>query len=253
MPEAKNYSGYTFDDIVFEDRNRAYGAYDLGQITKKHSVIGLICAVIGFSLLVIAGNMDWSFLKGDEEETIETTVTLVEPPPLDRNEPPPPEFDRYTVHMYQENMALVKAYNTKIEEIKGDIAVETKKGDDNAPTIIKEAEPEPEPAPVEEKIVKEPEVFNFVQQMPEFPGGNGALQKFMAENTKYPTIDKENGVEGTVAIRFVVLEDVVRSVSPTIDKEALRLVKMLPKFNPGKQNGKSVRVNFNLPVKFKLQ
>ena len=96
--------------------------------------------------------------------------------------------------------------------------------------------------------------------MPEFPGGMGECLKFLMKNAKYPTISQENGVQGKVSVKFVIEKDgsvadpvVVRGVDPYLDKEALRVVKTMPKWKPGKQRGKPVRVSYTVPVIFKLQ
>lgn len=116
-------------------------------------------------------------------------------------------------------------------------------------------EPEPVKAdPVENKV------FDVVEQQPSFPGGPAALNSWLRENIKYPVVAAENGVEGRVTVQFVVERDgsvsgahVVKSVDPSLDKEALRVVSRMPKWIPGKQNGQSVRVKFFVPVTFRLQ
>lgn len=120
---------------------------------------------------------------------------------------------------------------------------------------IKEVE-----APVEEAEPEEQEVFVIVEQMPEFPGGMVECLKYLGKNIKYPTIAQENGIQGRVVVQFVVNRDgsivdprVVRSVDPYLDKEALRVIKSMPKWKPGKQRGKTVRVKYTVPVTFKLQ
>jgi protein TonB len=134
---------------------------------------------------------------------------------------------------------------------KAEIATQTQEGDPNAAL---------EPVITEAPVVEEPKIFTFVEQNPEFPGGDAELIKFLQKNIQYPQMERDNDIQGKVLLRFVVMEDgsvqdvnVVRSVSPGLDKEAVRVVKMLPKFKPGKQQGKAVRVYFNLPVVFKLQ
>lgn len=102
-------------------------------------------------------------------------------------------------------------------------------------------------------------VYTFVEQNPEFPGGDAELIHFLSQNITYPQMERDNDIQGKVLLRFVVMEDgsvdsvmVVRSVSPGLDKEAVRVVKLLPKFKPGKQQGKPVKVYFNLPIVFRL-
>ena len=105
----------------------------------------------------------------------------------------------------------------------------------------------------------EGEVFEVVEQNPEFPGGMDALMKWLSKNLKYPASAQENGIQGRVLVQFVVNKDgsivepkVIRSVDPALDKEALRVVSAMPKWQPGKQRGKTVRVRFTLPVTFRL-
>ncbi len=113
---------------------------------------------------------------------------------------------------------------------------------------------------VVEEPEKEEEIFQVVENMPEFPGGLQELMKWLQKNIKYPSISQENGVQGRVIVQFVVNRDgsivdpaVIRSVDPYLDKEALRVVKAMPKWKPGEQRGKPVRVKYTLPVMFRLQ
>lgn len=113
---------------------------------------------------------------------------------------------------------------------------------------------------VVEEPEKEEEIFQVVEAMPEFPGGMAELIKYLQKSIKYPSISQENGVQGRVIVQFVVNKDgsivdpvVIRSVDPYLDKEALRVVKAMPKWKPGEQRGKTVRVKFTLPVQFRLQ
>lgn len=105
----------------------------------------------------------------------------------------------------------------------------------------------------------EGEVFEIVEQNPMFPGGNEELMKWLSKNLKYPASAQENGIQGRVLVQFVVNKDgsivepkVLRSVDPALDKEALRVVSTMPKWQPGKQRGKTVRVRFTLPVTFRI-
>lgn len=116
------------------------------------------------------------------------------------------------------------------------------------------------PAVVVEEVVEEEQIFQVVEEMPSFPGGDAECMRFLNKNIKYPTIAQENGIQGRVILQFVVNKDgsivdvvVARSVDPYLDKEAVRVVNMMPKWKPGKQRGKPVRVKFTLPVTFRLQ
>lgn len=116
------------------------------------------------------------------------------------------------------------------------------------------------PVQVQEEEPEEQTIFEVVEHMPDFPGGQAALMQYLAKNIKYPTIAQENGTQGRVIVQFVVNRDgsivdarVVRSVDPYLDKEALRVINSMPKWKPGMQRGKPVRVKYTVPVMFRLQ
>ena len=116
------------------------------------------------------------------------------------------------------------------------------------------------PAVVEEEEESSQQIFTVVETMPEFPGGQGALLQYLAKSIKYPVIAQENGIQGRVSCSFVVNKDgsivdaeVIRGVDPSLDKEALRVIGTMPKWTPGKQRGKPVRVKYTVPVTFRLQ
>jgi protein TonB len=114
--------------------------------------------------------------------------------------------------------------------------------------------------PKENQNDKEEEIFLFVEQMPEFPGGDIALRQYLASAVKYPVIAQENNIQGKVYVSFVIDEtgniasvDLLRGVDVSLDNEALRVVRSLPKWKPGKQGGKPVKVRFSVPIHFELQ
>ncbi|MDL2221534.1 energy transducer TonB [Parabacteroides sp. OttesenSCG-928-N08] len=116
------------------------------------------------------------------------------------------------------------------------------------------------PAVVEEEEESEQQIFTVVEDMPQFPGGEGELLKFVARSIKYPVIAQENGIQGRVITSFVVNKDgsvvdaeVVRGIDSSLDREALRVIGTMPKWTPGKQRGKPVRVKYTLPIMFRLQ
>ena len=124
--------------------------------------------------------------------------------------------------------------------------------------------PAPPPAPVGPATTAAPEeteeIFVVVEEPTEFPGGNDALNKYLSKSIRYPEIAQENGIQGRVIVQFVVEKDgstahieVARGVDPALDKEAVRVVKEMPKWKPGKQRGKPVRTKYTLPVVFRLQ
>jgi len=173
------------------------------------------------------------------EEEIDVVQTAQELPPP----PPPPAPEVVEVLNVVENNVEVASVNINTED------------DKNKEVVIS--------APVTSAPITEEEdqvVFQVVEKMPSFPGGDAALFKFLGDNVKYPVIAQENGVQGRVICQFVVNKDgsivdveVVRSVDPSLDKEAIRVIKSMPKWSPGQQRGKPVRVKYTLPVNFKLQ
>lgn len=124
--------------------------------------------------------------------------------------------------------------------------------------LVQEIVQAPIAAPVEEEEVEE--IFVVVEKMPEFPGGQAALMKYFSDNVRYPVIAAENGIQGRVICNFTVWKDgtirdiqVVRGIDKSLDREAIRLIENMPKWNPGEQRGKAVSCKFTVPVMFKLQ
>ena len=174
-----------------------------------------------------------------EEEII--PITEQEQP---KQAPPPPEAPKV------EEVLEIMDNDSKVEE-----STIQASDDTQAAVEIKYT-----PVEVEEEEVEEQQIFQVVEEMPEFPGGMGECMKFLAKNIKYPTIAQENGVQGRVIVQFVVNRDgsivdpvVMRGVDPHLDKEALRVISLMPKWKPGKQRGKEVRVKYTVPVMFRLQ
>ena len=173
------------------------------------------------------------------EEEIEIQQTSQETPPP----PPPPAVQE------------VQELNIVEDDVETE-SIEIKTEDNKEEEIVIAA---PVEAPVEEE--EEEVVFKVVEQNPEFPGGVQALMKYLGENVKYPVIAQENGIQGKVVCQFTVNKDgsvvdveVVRSAGDaSLDKEAVRVIKSMPKWHPGKQRGKAVRVRYTLPVNFRLQ
>ena len=180
--------------------------------------------------------MDDEFLFEEEVEIQQTTQET--PPP-----PPPPAVQEVEVLNVVED-------DVEVEEIE----INTEDDKDVEVVIAPPVE-----APVEEE--EEEVIFMVVESMPEFPGGQQALFKYLAENVKYPVIAQENGIQGRVICQFVVNKDgsivdvvaVRSSGEPSLDKEAIRVIKSMPKWKPGKQRGKPVRVKYTVPVNFRLQ
>ena len=179
-------------------------------------------------------DMEFTF---EEEVEIQQTTQETTPPP-----PPPPVQE-------------VEVLNVVEDDVETE-SIEINTEDDKDVEVVIAA---PVEAPVEEE--EEEVVFVVVETMPEFPGGQQALFKYLSENVKYPVIAQENGIQGRVICQFVVNKDgsmvdveVVRSGGDaSLDKEAVRVIKSMPKWKPGKQRGKAVRVKYTVPVNFRLQ
>ena len=179
---------------------------------------------------------DTSLLAEEEIEVVQTAQELPPPPP-----PPAPEIVEI-LNVVEDNVEVA--------------SVEINTEDDKNKVVVVSAPVTSAPIEEEEDQV----IFQVVEKMPSFPGGDAALFKFLGENVKYPVIAQENGVQGRVICQFVVNRDgsivdveVVRSVDASLDKEAIRVIKSMPKWSPGQQRGKPVRVKYTLPVNFKLQ
>jgi len=180
---------------------------------------------------------DTSLLAEEEIEVVQTAQELPPPPP-----PPAPEI-----------VEILNVVEDNVEVASVEINTE-----DDKNKVVAISAPVTSSAPIEEE--EDNVVFQVVEKMPSFPGGDAALFKFLNENVKYPVIAQENGVQGRVICQFVVNRDgsivdveVVRSVDASLDKEAIRVIKSMPKWSPGQQRGKPVRVKYTLPVNFKLQ
>jgi len=264
METTKNYLNWSMDDIVFDSRNKDYGAYQLRILTKRNVGIGLLAAILGFGLFIGATMVPWGFLIPDKAaDDVETSVTLAEPPPLDKAAPPPPPPPTPPPPT-RPTVRFVEMVVKKQEEVREEEPIEIPKDDKTEiDTKTQEGDPDAkitEPVTTEAPVVEEPKIFTIVEQPAEFPGGDGELMKFLQKNIQYPQMERDNDISGKVLLRFVVMEDgsvadvtVLRGTSPGLDKEAVRVVKTLPKFKPGRQQGKAVRVYFNLPVIFRLQ
>ena len=266
-------------ELVFAGRNQAYGAYQLRKGTGKRNVISIIAVVA----LVLLCQIGLSLKKAADAEA-RKRAAMTEVVELSKLEQPKKKAEvkqqkkiqvepEKVVERVKSSIKFTAPVIKKDNEVKPEEelktqdelmktktaigAIDVKGNDDKGGEVLKrkEAVAQPEPKPeVENKV------FDVVEQMPSFPGGPSALMKYLSENVKYPVVAQENGVQGRVVVSFVVEKDghitdvkVVRSVDPSLDKEAARVVKSMPSWIPGKQNGSAVRVKYNVPVSFKLQ
>ncbi|NUN99146.1 MAG: energy transducer TonB [Saprospiraceae bacterium] len=265
------------DDIVFEGRNQAYGAYFLRKIYNRHLFRALVVAGL-LSLLAIAIPLLVSYINGlinsgkDEEVSVEINMENLDLPPEKEDTPPPPPPEepppmkatiRYIVPDPKKDEEVVdEEPPPPVEQLAtADISNKTQEGNEEGASEGEIDVPEEAPPPVVEEEKPSAEIFVVVEQKPEFDGGEAGLLRYVAENVKYPAIARENSIEGKVVVKFVVDEqgnvsqaNVVRGIGGGCDQEALRVVgTMSGKWKPGKQRGRPVKVWFTLPISFKLQ
>ncbi|MDR0394474.1 MAG: energy transducer TonB [Tannerella sp.] len=221
---------------------------DLEKDKSLHLLMGLVVALailfVGFEWgeKDIEVATDSGIAAVIDEEDIDMTVQNELPPPP----PPEPEVIK------EPDILEIVEDEEKVESI------QIASSEDDA----SHAQTETYVAPVveEEEEVDDNFVFVTVEKMPEFPGGDAALLKWISDNIVYPPIAAENGIQGRVSCQFTVNADgsvedvqVVRAVDPNLDKEAIRVLRKVPRFKPGEQRGKPVRVKYSVPVRFKLQ
>lgn len=265
-------------DLVFEGRNKAYGAYRLRKSTTKRNILAMVAVVllliVAFIILTVKNFVDEQRAKVAMTQVAELTNYKQPEKKAEVKQKKVEVEPERVVERVKSSIKFTAPVIKKDDEVKPDEELKTQdelmstktaigtfdvKGNDDANGEVlkaKEVIAEPEPPKHEE----ENKVFDIVEQQPLFPGGPAALMKYLSENTKYPVVAQENGVQGRVTVQFVVEKDgsisdvhVLRGVDPSLDKEAVRVVKSMPRWTPGKQNGITVRVNYRVPVLFRLQ
>jgi len=243
----------SLEELVFENRNKEYGSYQLRKKYKKYVLTALAIALFLFGI-VIAYPLIKSILaqgKLGKLTQTETSVELINPNETPPPPPPPPPPEK----LIQEVKFVAPKVTTDTTQVTKDFGKQEKLN-----ASVNDAPPPPEVKKVEviETPKQDNQVFMIVEQMPQFPDGDVAA--YLSSHIKYPVVAQENGIQGRVICQFVVNQDgsivdvvVVRGVDPSLDKEAVRVIQEMPKWTPGKQGGKPVRVKFTLPVNFKLQ
>ncbi|MDQ0968354.1 protein TonB [Flavobacterium sp. W4I14] len=259
-------------EVVFADKNKTYGAYQLrksnGANTSKALIIGsIIFIVLFFSPKIyslIKGSMDH-----EDEQLKAQEVIIAPPPPVDPKTPPPPPVEPPPPKVDQVKMPPpivkpdieVRDEPPTVEKLKeADPGQRDIKGDPTADIVI--AEPVGEGPKREAAVaVDDNKVYDFVsiEKQPEFPGGISKFYGYLSKAIKYPPMAQENNVQGKVFLSFVVEKDgkltditVTRGLGSGTDEEAIRVLKASPRWNPGIQNGKPVRVKYNINVNFTL-
>lgn len=262
-------------DIVFTGKNKSYGAYALRQSSSKRHILAFLVVLIfvgvvaGLPSFLNAVNPPKEYVQNvtdiytigklddpvQEEPIVEPSTTPPPPPVIDSQKFTPPAIT--SDDMVEESRELLSQEELNSNRVQ--ISIETVNNGNTEGVNIAEIRRE------QRQIINQPpqepnKVHEHVEVMPQFPGGNVELMRYLSANIKYPTIAAENGIQGRVVLKFVVSKDgsisniqIVRSLDPSCDKEAIRVVKGMPKWIPGMQNGHPVAVYFTLPVLFKLQ
>jgi len=249
-----------FDDIVFELRNKEYGAYSLRKRYNRNVVISLLIGTFILATAIITPYLNAKAAENRAKraerqveikmENLDQPNETVAPPPP----PPPPPSDVVQQAKYVPPVV--------VDSVKPEEQVQLMTADE-AQIEVKDQEVVEVVAEVKEEVQEEdPEATPFVvvEEMPMFPGGDVELLKYIAEHTQYPEIAKENNIQGRVIVRFCVTSkggvsqvSILKGVDPELDAEAIRVVNSLPAFKPGKQGGKPVPVWYMVPITFTLK
>lgn len=265
----------SLNDIVFEGRNKAYGAYVLRRLYQRHVTRALIIATAIFALLVffplIAQYLKDKLPKEDKKNLqenvlmdappLDDTKPPPQPPPPEAPPPPPPKLTtiKFTPPVVKKDEEVKKEEVPDQDELKDKtVSTVTVKGNTDAPDLS-------ELSGTGDKVVEEVvenKVYTYVEQMPELPGGGGqgAIVAAIQKAVRYPPMALRNQVEGRIFASFTVNPQgdvtdvkVVKGLGSGLDEETIRAIKTLPKFRPGKQNGRAVSVSFTVPITYKIQ
>ena len=282
MAKDVDLSSKEWRDIVFEGKNKEYGAYEMrAKSVSRHNKAMIVIVIVIIAVFALAFLVNTVIKSVEARPTDEAEQALVEMA-TEEAEEETPEEEPQRVEEQQPEVVKEELLNTVMfteiaivddnevkEEIKSqDELRETetavgKQNEDRGVDDIINAQEHKDVVVVEEKKpepVDDNKVFESVEQNPQFPGGDAALLKYVSDHIRYPSVAQENNIQGRVVVQFVVTKTgsigqvkVVRSKDPDLDKEAVRVVKTLPKFVPGKMNGHAVNVWYTLPITFRLQ
>jgi protein TonB len=256
-------------DLIFANKNKQYGAYVLREESGRRHLTSLLIVAIAGTVLIFLPKIIQSVIPEPAVTTEVTEVTMTdittEIPEEDQikqieNVPPPPQLKetvQFTPPVIKKDEEVTNELISQQEltENKADISVKTIEGTEDGIDI---ASLQDHKVVVQEE--EKQEIFSHAEIMPQFVGGDRAMMQWLNDNMQYPIIAQEQGIQGRVIVRFVVGPDgsvggaeVQRSLDPSCDREALRVIRKMPKWIPGKQNGQPVAVYYTLPVLFKLQ
>ncbi len=275
-------------DLIFAEKNKEFGAYQLRKASdRRHNmaflymIVGLIVVVllvIGYSKYADYRDEQQALaLQEQREKMMAAALEQAEEETPEEEEVEEQKFEQPEIQVPEEVLATVQVTQIAIVEadkVKNEVMdMETQKEDNTARGIVNQEgsdDADKFKAVQEQVVVKEPEpevgkpkeeeIFVAVEQQAEFPGGQAALMKWLSNNIRYPESAQQNDIQGRVVVKFVVEKDgsigqatIAKGVDKDLDREAIRVVKKMPKWQPGKNNGVAVRSYFTLPVTFKLQ
>jgi protein TonB len=256
-----NIQAPAFDDIVFEIRNKEYGAYRLRKKYNRNLLISLLIGIIIVGTIVITPYINAKALenrqKRAERQVAITMENLDQPEETVAPPPPPPPPPAETVQQARYVPPVI------VDSVKPEEQVQLMTADE-AQVEVQDAEVVEYVEPVKEEVADEeaePEPFVFVEEPAMFPdGGETGLLAWIRDHINYPEVAKENNVQGRVIVKFCVTSkgtinqvSVLKGVDPELDAEAMRVVSILPPFKPGKQGGKPVPVWYTVPITFTLK
>jgi len=247
-------------ELVFANRNKEYGAYVIRKKYEKRVVSALLIALTGI-VLAVAIPILINYLSkanfGSKDKMVDE-VTLAEPPPIDKTTPPPPPV--IPPPPVQQTIKFTPPVVVKDEEVQEPPPTQEEVKDVQVATKTQEGTAVVDLPPENPVVAEETTPFTIVEEMPTFPGGEEKMMGYLHDHIKYPQIAKENGITGRVYVKFVVDKEgkikdatVLRGIGGGCDEEALRVIRTMPDWKPGKQNGRSVPVYFNLPINFSLK
>jgi len=247
-----------FDDIVFENRNKEYGAYSIRKKYHKTLLTGIIIGIVVLTAVIITpyfrASAQQKSAKQKEREVVAVMENLDQPEELQIEAPPPPPPE--------ETQQQIKYVAPEVvDSLKPEEEVQLMTMDETVETV--QDEEVVEVVEVEEEEIEEykppAEIFVIVEEMPEYPGGTEALFKYIYDNIQYPQIALDNDIEGNVYVKFCVTYkgkveqiSVIRGVHPSLDAEAIRLISTLPDWKPGRQAGNPVNVWYQFRIQFQL-
>ena len=249
-----------FDDIVFEVRNKEYGAYKLRKKYNRTVIVSLLIGIIVIGTAIITPYINAKAAENRSrraERQVEIKMENLDQPNEQVAPPPPPPPPPTDVVQQQKYVPPQVVDSIKPEDVKQLMTADQAQNEVTNKEVVEVVQQVKEE--VQESEAEEVP-FIVVEEMPMFPGGNDALLKYIGEHTQYPEIAKENNIQGKVIIRFCVTAkggvsqvSILKGVDPELDKEAIRVVNTLPPFKPGKQGGKPVPVWYMVPIAFTLK